>query len=621
MIGTLLSMEGNDIPHDLGICAKEKQILLYSNIFSQHVDPFMAGSSPDGLHFKRVNSSPSIIDNDGLRENTLLCENFRASHLQNQYLLIYKKQQQNFLAFSNDGITWKKQDALVPFHETAMVVPDFSYKGSHLVYFGNNEIRIALTKDFVHWQKYQEPVLKPRHNYFDKYPIELVSTLLTPKGILLIYVTRQMLRQNYSYTIGAALFDKKNPTTLLWRSTSPLWEQRDDWKGKTIYPMGAAQLKERFIVYMGVEGDGVYAIAFPNLDEILSSKGIHAAPKLEKHTNNPIIAPVLKHAWEASATFNTAAVYEGGKVHLVYRAMGPNNTSVLGYAASSDGIHIDEREDQPIYVPTEPFEYPGKYPSIHFMSGGGYGGCEDPRITKVGDVFYMTYVAYNGSDPPRIALTSIKVDDFLNKRWKKWTKPKLISKPGVVNKNCVIFPEKINGKFVVIHRVFPNMLIDFVDDLTFDNTYLQTKAAIPPRDDSWDSRKLGAGAPPIKTKDGWLLIYQAVDDRDPGKYKIGAMLLDLQDPSIVLYRSHSPILEPSEWYENEGFKAGVAYPCGAVVVNNKLLVYYGGADTFICAASMPLDTFLRKLKKSGSLKKPEKVSPQKINHYLYAHIN
>jgi predicted GH43/DUF377 family glycosyl hydrolase len=330
----------------------------------------------------------------------------------------------------------------------------------------------------------------------------------------------------------------------------------------------------------------------------------------------------MKLLWESSAVFNTAAVYEGGKVHLVYRAMGPANTSVLGYAASSDGEHFDERDDAPIYGPTEWFEVPGKYPNINFMSGGGYGGCEDPRITKVDDTFYMTYVAYNGEDPPRVALTSIKVDNFLKKKWDTWAKPKLISEPGVVNKNCVIFPEKINGKFVVIHRIFPNLLIDFVDDLSFEDRFLKGEHKIPPRDNAWDSRKLGAGAPPLKTKDGWLLIYQAVDDRDPSKYKIGAMLLDLKDPTKVLYRSNNPILEPTEWYENEGFKSGVAYPCGAVIMNNKLVVYYGGADTVICAASAPLDAFLEQLKHSSPALKQPKVQPkQVIRHFNYAYAN
>src|SRR4029079_9082211 len=115
--------------------------------------------------------------------------------------------------------------------------------------------------------------------------------------------------------------------------------------------------------------------------------------------------------------------------------------------------------------------------------GGGYGGCEDPRITKVDDTFFMTYVAYNGEDPPRVALTSIKVDDFMNKKWDKWAKPKLISKPGMVNKNCVIFPEKINGRFAVIHRVFPDILLDLVDDLEFEDTYLEGQYKISPRYD------------------------------------------------------------------------------------------------------------------------------------------
>lgn len=419
--------------------------------------------------------------------------------------------------------------------------------------------------------------------------------------------------------VGAALFDKDDPTREIWRSSTPFWEQHEEWSGNNVYPMGAVHFKEQVILYFGIEGVGVHAVCLENLEDLLKGRGVDAVPRLERSTSNPIIVPVLKHMWEATAVFNSAAVYEGGKVHFVYRAMGPHNTSVLGYATSSDGETIDHRETEPIYVPTEWFEVPGRYPSVHFMSGGGYGGCEDPRITKVDDTFYMTYVAYNGEDPPRVALTSIKVDDFMNKRWKKWAKPKLISKPGVVNKNCVIFPEKIGDKYVVIHRVFPDLLIDFVDDLTFEKEYLKGEHKIPPRGHSWDSRKLGAGAPPIKTDDGWLLIYQAVDDRDPSKYKIGAMLLDLKDPSKVLYRCNNPILEPTEWYENEGFKAGVAYPCGAVIMNGKLVVYYGGADTVICAAYAPLDKFLKELKESSPAKAPEKVLPRKIDHFSYAH--
>lgn len=111
----------------------------------------------------------------------------------------------------------------------------------------------------------------------------------------------------------------------------------------------------------------------------------------------------------------------------------------------------------------------------------------------------------------------------------------------------------------------------------------------------WDSRKIGAGAPPIKTKYGWLLIYQSVGEQDSGKYKIGAMLLDLKDPTKVLYRSQSPILEPDADYENNGFKAGVVYPCGAVVIGDTLYVYYGGADSYVCVATTKLESFLKEL--------------------------
>ena len=88
-----------------------------------------------------------------------------------------------------------------------------------------------------------------------------------------------------------------------------------------------------------------------------------------------------------------------------------------------------------------------------------------------------------------------------------------------------------------------------------------------------DRRKMGAGAPPLKTNHGWLLIYYGVDEKDASKYKMGAMLLDLNDPTKVLHRSSHPIIEPSDWYENEGHKAGIVYPCGALVKDGKLIIY------------------------------------------------
>ncbi len=332
---------------------------------------------------------------------------------------------------------------------------------------------------------------------------------------------------------------------------------------------------------------------------------------LERFDGNPILEPETKHWWESKAVFNPGVIYEDGEVHIVYRAVGDSDVSVLGYASSVDGFHIEERLDQPIYVPREPFEGAGLVyatPSYHqrthvpmeededYVSGGGWGGCEDPRLTRIDDRVFMTYVAFDGYSPPRVALTSIHINDFLAKNW-QWKKPVLISPPGVVDKNACILPERINSKYVIFHRIFPDILIDFVDDLDFDGTtgWLKGEFKIRPRKAYWDSRKIGAGVPPIKTNDGWLLIYHAVGERDPSRYKIGMMLLDLKAPPRVLVRSKEPILEPQVWYENEGWKAGVIYPCGAVVIKDRLLVYYGGADKVTCVASAKLDELLEQL--------------------------
>lgn len=326
-------------------------------------------------------------------------------------------------------------------------------------------------------------------------------------------------------------------------------------------------------------------------------------PQISRHKNNPIITPNPDNYWESKATFNPAAIYEDGKVHLVYRAIGDTDTSVLGYAASSDGVNIDDRHAEPMLVPRAKFEgsFPThrgqRYTGTYMSGGGGYGGCEDPRITKIDNMIYLTYVAYDGWSPPRVALTSITVDDFLGHNWDSWSEPVLISKPGQVNKNACILPEKVNGKYVIFHRVFPDILIDYVDDLNFDGEtkWLQPIKKISPRKTFWDSRKVGIGATPINTDRGWLLIYQAVGNQDPSRYKIGAMLLDKKNPAHVIARSKKPILEPTEHYENSGWKYGVVYPCGAVTKDDELLVYYGGSDMVTCVASANLNTFLSQL--------------------------
>jgi predicted GH43/DUF377 family glycosyl hydrolase len=330
---------------------------------------------------------------------------------------------------------------------------------------------------------------------------------------------------------------------------------------------------------------------------------------MERFEGNPILEPDPGQRWESKAVFNPGALYEAGRVHLLYRAIGDSDSSVLGYASSPDGLHFDQRFGEPAYIPREPFEgvppasspRPVPYNSSYISGGGWRGGCEDPRLTRIGDRVFITYVAFDGYSIPRVALSSIALDDFLARNW-RWQKPVLISAPGVIDKNACILPEKVGDKFVIFHRVFPNILIDLLDDLDFDGKtkWLKGEFKIGTRADYWDSRKVGAGPPPIKTEKGWLLIYHAVGERAAGSYKIGAMLLDRADPTRVLARSPEPILEPQAWYETGGLKSNVVYPCGAVVIGKGLFIYYGAADRVVCVAYANLDGLLAQLIRTGT---------------------
>lgn len=338
---------------------------------------------------------------------------------------------------------------------------------------------------------------------------------------------------------------------------------------------------------------------------------------LEKSEENPIITPDSCHQWESKATFNPAAILSQDKVHLLYRAIGDDDISTLGYASSEDGSHIDERLSYPAYVQSKKGlnlkNNTASWPMspINYISGGGWnGGCEDPRLTLVNDEVYLIYTAFDGWGSLRIALTHITLKDFLKKEW-NWKEPIMISPPGEIHKNWVLFPEKINGKYAILHSICPEILIDYFNDLRFDGqTYIKSYyESTKSRQNSWDNLIRGAGPPPIKTKQGWLLIYHAMDKNDPNKYKLGAMLLDLENPTKILYRTDCPILEPDEWYENEGWKAGVSYCCGAVAKDGILYAYYGGADTVTCVASADLENFLQALM---SKKKP-KLKPHKYH--------
>lgn len=319
--------------------------------------------------------------------------------------------------------------------------------------------------------------------------------------------------------------------------------------------------------------------------------------KLSREDNNPVISPKPKNDWEASQTFNPGAVLLSDKVHFFYRAIGRDGVSRLGYAASEDGFLINERSPCPVYehgATRTGFSY------YSFASGGSFGGAEDPRLTRVGgeDVVYMIYTAVDQG--LRVGLTSIGVDDLLARRW-RWKHPQLISPPGEVHKNWVIFPEKIGGKYAILHSICPEVTVAYRDSLEFGKGEYMNSCYDGDfrRKGCWDNWLRGAGAPPLKTEEGWLVFYHAMDNDDPGRYKVGTMLLDLEDPTRILHRSQEPVLEPKMDYENNGFKAGVVYVSGAVVKDGTLLVYYGASDSYTGVAYVDLEEFLEELTSQG----------------------
>lgn len=327
---------------------------------------------------------------------------------------------------------------------------------------------------------------------------------------------------------------------------------------------------------------------------------VPARALLERCSLNPILQPRAHIEWEALAVFNTAAIAIDGRVHLIYRAIGWDGTSVFGHASTRDGVHIDEQSDEPVYTDESTLAgYAATAATCigDYRSGPSHYGCEDPRLTRVDERIYMTYTAFDGAHPPGVALTSIAVADFTAGRW-NWRPPVLISPLHQAHKNWVIFPRRIGGRLALLHGISPEVQIEYLDSLDL-HAESPIESHFAPSGDPrrWDNRIRGVGPPPLETPAGWLLIYHAMDQRDPGRYKLGAMLLDLDDPTRILARLPYPLLEPDARYENEGFKQGVIYACGAALAGDRLQVFYGGADTVVCVASVPLSRLLAELRR------------------------
>jgi predicted GH43/DUF377 family glycosyl hydrolase len=295
---------------------------------------------------------------------------------------------------------------------------------------------------------------------------------------------------------------------------------------------------------------------------------------------NPIITPREGRDWEVDGTFNPGAVAAGQVVHVLYRAVDANRISRLGYARSVNGTGFIYRSENPV---------------LEASDGWEEFGCEDPRLTLMDGRYYVTYTAYSRRGP-RIALAS--TDDFLH-----FEKHGLVG-PDLDDKDCVLFPERVNGKVAMLHRLDSRIQIAYFNNLdALVNSQEFWSEYVTHYDDfeimrpkySWEEWKVGVGPPPIKTDRGWLLIYHGVSVRRI--YRVGAVLLDLDDPAKIKARTREPLLEPEMEFEKRGVVPNVVFPAGAIIQDGDLVIYYGGADRVSCVARAPIDNFLDELER------------------------
>jgi len=330
--------------------------------------------------------------------------------------------------------------------------------------------------------------------------------------------------------------------------------------------------------------------------------------QLIRHPANPVLGPDPTQPWESLVATNPAAWHDTttGEVLLLYRAAGNDADHVvrLGLARSRDGVHFKRDGTTPVVSP------------IPFTPDGGC--LEDPRIIKVGDWYYITVAARPFPpgkywDEPSLAtrvhrtfpahfplalrqnLTSTHL--FLTKDFKSWIRAGRMTDPSLDERDVVIFPEQVGGKWVTLHRPMQWHGAGFANDqpaiwiaATADVLGWKDLRLLAKAEFDWE-KKVGANNPPLRTPHGWLQIYHAVG---PDKhYRLGAMLLDLENPFKVTHRTRLPIYEPRAEWETKGLYNGVCFPCGHAVLNGVYHLYYGGGDVACGLATAPLEGFLQ----------------------------
>lgn len=352
--------------------------------------------------------------------------------------------------------------------------------------------------------------------------------------------------------------------------------------------------------------------------------------QFKRHEDNPVLQPDPNQPWMARQTRNPGVIEDGGKIRMVFTAGAAPTAGKLfgdlslGYAESTDGIHFEVRPQPLLSVREDPLPFDA-------------GSLEDVRITRIDGRCYLAYAGrampprrfwfepheqWDARRNPTWSLNyrrvglAVPADDA----WTKLEKLGPITSEQMSDANVILFPEKFEGRYAMLHRPTPfspgahqclytpaGMWIAFSDDLLDwkwddDNTHAfwpdrreslpDDRLLIRPEYD-WERLKIGGAGVPIPTDEGWLTLYHAVDMA--GMYRVGVLLLDREHPDRVLARLPYPVFEPQTEFETVGhYKQGpgCVFPCANLVLDDEIFVYYGAMDRYTCLATVKLQDLL-----------------------------
>jgi len=334
-------------------------------------------------------------------------------------------------------------------------------------------------------------------------------------------------------------------------------------------------------------------------------------------TKHGVILEKTDLGFENEGVLNPAVIREGESVHLFYRAVRKGNYSTIGYCRLEGPLKVVERLDTPVLFP---------------QTASESQGVEDPRISKIDGLYYLTYTAYDGVNALGAYATTevlphfqkkgiftpqIAYDDFrhlaesqhqINKKYLRYNGYSALNshtdtKALVWNKNVVFFPRRINGKLHFLQRIKPDIQIVSIQEMEaltplFWEDYLMRleEYIVLKSKFRHEISYLGGGCPPIETAHGWLVIYHGVHDISSGyKYVACAALLDLEQPSKELSRLPYALFAPEHDYEIRGEVNNVCFPTGTALFDDTLYIYYGAADERIACASVSLSELLTEL--------------------------